>query len=150
MEESGICFTGLGLNPGWSGEEPAGLKVNLLVRGKLFSKTLSVDILADGKFDVSEILDYIAVEYYNITDEIKESETEDFVMTTMGEMVIDTRPIYPSSRLTFNIADVTENRDIRFFNIYLNLNGIFDVDVVLEDSKRNFLNSQLLYLICFH
>ena len=106
--------------------------------------------MADGKFDVSKILDSIVVKYYNITNEITESKAEGFRLTNMGDMVIDTRPTYPSSKLTFNIADVTEDRDIRYFNIYLNLNGIFDVDVVLEDSKRNFLNSQLLYFICFN
>ena len=104
-------------------------------------KILLQDIVADGKFEVSEILEHIALEYYNITDEITESETDEFELRNMAEMMMDTRTNNPSSKLTFTIANISEHRDIRFLNIFLNLNGIFDVDVVLEDSKRNFLNS---------
>ena len=104
-------------------------------------KILLQDIVADGKFEVSEILEHIALEYYNITDEITESETDEFELRNMAEMMMYTRTNYPSSKLTFTIANISEHRDIRFLNIFLNLNGIFDVDVVLEDSKRNFLNS---------
>ena len=68
----------------------------------------------------------------------------EFWLENMTEMMIDTRPTYPSSKLTFTIANITKDKAIRFFNIYLTLNGTFDVDVVLEDSKRNFLNSFIL------
>ena len=90
---------------------------------------------------MSEILDFLALGYYNITDEITERETYEFELTDMAEMVIDTRPTYPSSKLTFTIANLIEHRDIVFLNIFINLNVSFKVDVVLEDSKRNFLNS---------
>ena len=99
------------------------------------------DILADGKFNVSEIFESIALTYFNITDEITESQDDDFWLANM--VTITTRPTYPSSKLTFTIANETKNKDIRFFNIYLTSNEQFDVDVVLEDSKRNFLNSFL-------
>ena len=100
----------------------------------------------DGKLDVSEIFESITLTYYNITDEITESQDDDFWLTNMS--TITTRPTYPSSKLTFTIANATKNKDIRFFNILLTSNEQFDVDVVLEDSKRNFLNSFLfLYFI---
>ena len=57
------------------------------------------------------------------------------------EMVIENRPSYPSNKLTFTIADEIKDKVIKFFSIYLNLNDKYDVDLVLEDSKRNFMNS---------
>ena len=82
-----------------------------------------LDILADGKFDVSEIFDSLTLEYYNITAEMTESQTDEFWLANMAEMMIDTRPTYPSSKLTFTIANVTEDKAIRFLNLYLILNN---------------------------
>ena len=79
--------------------------------------------------------------YFNITYEITESQNDYFWLTDM--VTITTRPTYPSSKLTFTIANETKNKDIRFFTIGLTSNKQFDVDLVLEDSKRNFLNSFL-------
>ena len=100
-----------------------------------------------------EIFESIDLMYYNITDEITESETYDFGLNLTDKagmtMTIDTRPTYPSSKLTFTIADVAKNKAIRFFNIYLTSPEQFDVDVVLEDSKRKFLNSFIsLFIFC--
>ena len=71
----------------------------------------------------------------------------DLNVTNMTEMIIKTRSSYPSDKITFTIADLTKNKAIRFFMIGMNLNGLFDVDLVLEDSQRNFLSSfiSLLY-----
>ena len=63
-------------------------------------------------------------------------------------MMIDTRPTrYPSNKRTFTIADITKNKQIRTLDIYLNLSAKFDVNVLLEDSKRNFLNSFYFFLL---
>ena len=43
---------------------------------------------------------------------------------------------YPSDKLSLNIANLTKSKLMRFFNIYLQLNGQFDVEILLEDSKR--------------
>ena len=59
-------------------------------------------------------------------------------MTEM-KMMIQTRPRYPSDKLTFNIANITKGKTIRFINIEFNSNATFDIDFFLEDSKRNFL-----------
>ena len=70
--------------------------------------------------------------------------------TKMSEMqmMIDTRPTrYPSNKRTFTIADITKNKQIRTLDIYLNLSAKFDVNVLLEDSKRNFLNSFYFFLL---
>ena len=55
---------------------------------------------------------------------------------TEKKMMIDTRPRYPSNKLTFTIANITKGTNIRFLDINLNLNSKFDVDLLLEDSKR--------------
>ena len=110
--------------------------------------------MAYGKLDMLEIFESIDLMYYNITDEITESETYDFGLNLTDKagmtMTIDTRPTYPSSKLTFNIANVAKSKAIRFFNIYLASPDQFDVDVFLEDSKRKFLNSlfHCLYFVC--
>ena len=61
-------------------------------------------------------------------------------------MIIETRPSYPANKLTFSIANITKNKAIRFFDINLNLNGQFDVDVTLEDPNRNLSNSFIPFL----
>ena len=64
-----------------------------------------------------------------------------FTNMTEMKMMIETRPRYPSDKYTFTIADITKNKHIRWCDIGLNLKRRFDVDVVLEDSQRNFLSS---------
>ena len=105
--------------------------------------TFSEDILADGKLDVLEIIDSVSFEYKNVSNKIVESQTEYFDLTNMTEMrmMIKTRPRYPTNTLTLSIANITNHKNIRFFNIWLQLNGQYDVDVVLEDSNRKCLNS---------
>ena len=101
--------------------------------------------------DVLEVFDNLDYNYFNITDETTESEEVDYLgvreMTEL-EMMIETRPSYPSNKWTFTIARLTKGITIRFFNINLfNLKERFDVDVALEDSQRYFLLSVILLLI---
>ena len=56
------------------------------------------------------------------------------------EMIMETRPRYPSNKLSFTIANITKDKLIRYFSIYM-LYGQFDVNIILEDSQRNFLSS---------
>ena len=90
--------------------------------------------------------------YHNITDQNADIQMEYFDVSNMTEMkmMIETRPRYPSNTLTFTIANITKHKSIFCFNIELNLNERFDVDVVLEDSQRNFLGSFICYNICFY
>ena len=79
--------------------------------------------------------------YNNLT----ESTAEDFSVAEMTElmMMIKTRPAsYPSNKLTFTIQNIAKHKEIRFLNINLVMKGHFDVDLILEDSQRNFLNSR--------
>ena len=108
---------------------------------------MSQDILANAKLDVLNVFDYIKNIYYNITDGITENQSDRFGITSMKEMkmMIETRPSYPSSKLTFTIADIMKGISSRFLNIKLfNLNGRFDVNLVLEESQRNFLSLIIL------
>ena len=84
---------------------------------------------------------------YYITDQRQESKSETFTLGEMTDMMIDTRPRYPSNKLSFTIANITNHTAIRFFNIFLSLNEHFDVDLVLEDSQRNCLDSLFLSVL---
>ena len=79
--------------------------------------------------------------YYNNT----ESKSDQISLAEMREsmMMIKTRPAtYPSNKLTFTIENIAKDKEIRFLNIDLVMKGHFDVDLILEDSQRNFLNSR--------
>ena len=80
--------------------------------------------------------------YYN-TDQKTMSISPLFGVGEMRakKMIIETRPRYPSDKVSFTITNMTKDKPIHFFNILLNLNAEFDVDVILEDSQRNLLSS---------
>ena len=84
--------------------------------------------------------------YYNTSDQNAGKQYDTYLPTNMTEMkmMIETRPRYPSNKLTFTIADIVKGTTIRYININFNSNAKFDLGVFLEDSKRNFLNS-----LCF-
>ena len=90
--------------------------------------------------DVLGVFDLIDLVHYNMTDQNMKSNSDKYWVTDMAfrMMMLETRPSYPSNRLTFAIANITRDKDIRFLNIYLTLNGQFNIDLTLEDSKRNF------------
>ena len=95
-----------------------------------------------------KIFKSLEMAYYNIGDLNAGSQFDVYLPSNMTEMkmMIETRPRYPSNKLTFTIANITKGLISRVFAIKLyNLNGGFDVDIVLEDSQRNFLSSILLF-----
>ena len=85
----------------------------------------------------------LEIVYYYTSDQNAGSQFDTYWLANMTEMemMIETRPRYPANKLTFTIANLTKGTTIRFININFNFNAIFDVDVLLEDSNRNFLNS---------
>ena len=108
--------------------------------------------MANAKLDVLNVFDSIDNVYYNITGEVEENKIDSYSIRNMTEMnmVIETRPSYPSNKITFTTADITKGITIRYINInLLNLKGQFDIDVVLEDSQRNFLSSIITLLLYF-
>ena len=86
--------------------------------------------------------------YYNTADQNAGSQFDTYLPSNMTEMkmMIETRPRYPSNKLTFTIADVAKGITIRYMNIIIDSDATFDVDVFLEDSKRNILNSFNFFL----
>ena len=90
-----------------------------------------------------DVLQSLEMAYYNLEDENPRSQFDTYLLTeiTEMEMMIKTRPRYPSNKLTFTIADQAKGKAIRFFNINLSFNVKIDFAVSLEDSKRNFVNS---------
>ena len=107
---------------------------------------MSEDILDHAKLDVLEVFESAQLKY-------EENQWVFLPFTNMTEMnmMIDTRPRYPSDKTTFTIADITKNKHIRWLDVGLNLKRRFDVDVILEDSQRNFLSSIILLIKClFH
>ena len=87
------------------------------------------------------------LKYFTKTDGKTAMRHDVFELGDISEMMIETRPTYPSDRLTFSQANITGAQSIRYFNIFFNLNNQFDVNVILEDSKRNFLKSMIRTII---
>ena len=94
-----------------------------------------------SKFDVLDVFHSTELKYFTKTDGKKSMRHDVFNRRDISELMIETRPTYPSDRLTFRQANISKAQSIRYFNIFFNLNNQFDVNVILEDKKRNFLNS---------
>ena len=92
-----------------------------------------------------EVFEYLEMVYY---DTEHQNVFDTYWPTNMTEMkmMIETRPRYPSNKLTFTIADIAKGTTIRYIDIEIYSNATFDVDLFLEDSRRNFLNS---FYFCF-
>ena len=102
-----------------------------------------LDIWLRSKFDVLDVFYSTELKYFTKTDGKKSMHHDVFELRDILKMMVETRPTYPSDRLTFNQANITKAQSIRYFNIFFNLNNQFDVNVILEDKKRNFLNSKM-------
>ena len=80
--------------------------------------------------------------YYINADQNAGIQFDSFWPTNMTEMMIETRPRYPSNKLTFTIANnLVKGTTFQFFNIYLSSYGESNIDIFMEDSKRKFMNS---------
>lgn len=88
--------------------------------------------------DVSEVFHGLEMEY----DQSFDGLFFDLSNMTEMKMVIDNhRPSYPSTKLTFTETNLINDKIVKYFNIFIDLNEKYDVDVVLQDSKRNLMNS---------
>ena len=99
-----------------------------------------------------KIFKSLEMAYYNIGDLNAGSQFDVYLPSNMTEMkmMIETRPRYPSNKLTFTIANITKETTIRYINMDFNSNATIDVDIFLEDSTRNFLNSFIFCFSCRH
>ena len=98
-----------------------------------------------------DVFKSVGLEYWYRGSEGDEFDTDfmSFNLTDLknNSMILPTRSIYPSDKMTFTLADLNRDKTITSLNIYLDLNHKFDVGFVLEDSKRKELSeSQELFL----
>ena len=104
---------------------------------------LSQDIWSKSKLDVLDVFEDL--EFYYNSEKTKKTNIvyNSFEVNDMIEknMMIETRPRYPSDTLSFTIANITKDNPIRYLNILLNSSDQFDVYLELKDSQRNFLSS---------
>ena len=108
-----------------------------------------LDILEKSKFSALDVFNFVSLDYWYTGSEGREYNTILFNLTDLenNSMILPTRSIYPSDKMTFTLANLTRDKSISFLNIYLDLNNKFDVGLVLEDSKRKELSeSQELFL----
>ena len=70
--------------------------------------------------------------YYSENRQVKKNwfGLKDFRLHTSGTT-------YPSDKLSLNIANLTKFKRMRWFNMFFQLNGKYDIEVLFEDSKRN-------------
>ena len=107
-----------------------------------------------------DVFNSVGLDYWYTESEGKEFNRGymSFNMTDLenNSMILPTRSIYPSDKMTFALANLTRDKSISFLNIYLDLNNKFDVGLVLEDSKRKELsgcqksNLYSLYIFYIH
>ena len=106
-------------------------------------KILLLDIWNESQYDVLDVFDSAIFASYTNIDGGKKLFYDILEISKMKEMMIHTGHTYPSDRLTFNIANLTKSKNIRYFSIIFLLNKKFGVEALLEDSKRNFMNSEI-------
>ena len=106
----------------------------------------SEDVWSQSRIDVMKVFKSFEMAYDNIADQ-NSGGFDSYLPTNMVEMkmMIETRPRYPSNKLTFTIADIVKDKPLNFLNIFFSLNAKFDVDVILEDSKRHNINSFFVF-----
>ena len=60
-------------------------------------------------------------------------------------MMVETRPCYPTDKLTFSITNVTRDKTIEFLGlIFFSNHSRYDIRVMLEDVKRSEFNKNIL------
>ena len=108
------------------------------------------EILQECKFSVLDVFNEVGLYYWS---EGREYNSISFNLTDLENnlMILPTRSIYPSDKMTFTLADQTRDKTIAFLNIYQDMNEQFDVGIVLEDSKRKELSGSqksILHSFC--
>ena len=100
----------------------------------------SQDILEASKFDITSAFagsEFIA--YHERSGE-RELQVYDLNLTVkdMEKMMVETRPCYPTDKLTFSIADLTRDKTIQFLGLMFNSSHRkYDISVMLEDRQRS-------------
>ena len=85
-----------------------------------------------------DVFTWVGLDFWYTGSDGRTLDNLSFNLTTLenNSMILPTRSIYPSDKMTFTLANLHRDRTISFLNIYLEMNEQFDVALVLEDSKR--------------
>ena len=91
-----------------------------------------------------DVFNSVGLDYWYTESEGKEFNRGymSFNMTDLenNSMILPTRSIYPSDKMTFTLPDLNRDKTIVFLDIYLDMYEQFDVGLVLEDPKRKELS----------
>ena len=98
------------------------------------------DILSEGRLDVEEKLSYLQLNSLSIKSG---RIVRRFYDLLSPKDLIETRPTFPSDRKTYNLAHIARGNLIRHLEMGFRPNKDFSLSVQFEDSKRDFLNSQI-------
>ena len=103
------------------------------------------DILQQSKFNFLDVFYYGNLRYIDKKGEWKK---ENFSLLT--DFQLETRSNFPSDKVSLSIEELTDSNTILWFNVFLKLNGKHAVDLILEDSARNVIISDLWSNIILH
>ena len=92
--------------------------------------------LKKTKYNLSGLFQYGNLEYYSGHGESRKLKSKNF---GLKDFQLKTPGInYPSDKLSLDITNLTKFKRMRWFDMYFKLNGKYDIEILLEDSKRNF------------
>ena len=70
----------------------------------------------------------------------RELQVDNLTAKDMEEMMVETRPCYPTDKLTFSIADLTRDKTIQFLGLMFFSNKseykFNSISIMLEDTQR--------------
>ena len=76
----------------------------------------SQDILEASKFDIISAFNGLELVVYHESSGERELQVYNLTLTVkeMEKMMVETRPCYPTDKLTFSIADLTRDKTIQY------------------------------------
>ena len=87
---------------------------------------------------MSELLKYVALNYVTVLDDGKKWDTILMNQSSLRNYKLDTKPSYPSNKLTLNFEGLANHKIITWQEFYIKPDGEHDVHLLLEDSRRKF------------
>ena len=102
----------------------------------------SQDILEASKFDIISAFNGLELVVYHESSGEIELQVYNLTLTVkdMEKMMVETRPCYPTDKLTFSIADLTRDKTIQFLGLMFFSNKseykFNSISIMLEDTQR--------------
>ena len=83
------------------------------------------------------MLDVMILASYIVKDGEKKLFYNKFDVEKLQEIMLESRPSFPSDKITLNIAEIIKRRHIRYLTFIFNCTDKFGLETVFEDSQRN-------------